>query len=222
MTFGADGCLRIGAVGLGTGSVAAYVRPGDRLTFFEIDPLVRRISTDPTNFSYTTECAKGPIDYVIGAYYFRQIINGEGISAYGPAAPNWLFPTQNPVVANAAVNGFEADSTSNPETHSYALFGQTVWHISEALSLTTGLRYTHEKKSGSFTQTQVAGLPLTGLTAAQQATAQALRNLLNPNVSYSAETSNDITTTRRALMARTLSPAALPLIVWGAWRASSG
>jgi SAM-dependent methyltransferase len=58
--------LRIGAVGLGTGSVAAYVRPGDHLTFFEIDPLVRRISTDPKHFSYTTECAKGPVDYVIG------------------------------------------------------------------------------------------------------------------------------------------------------------
>ncbi|WP_293676569.1 spermidine synthase [uncultured Phenylobacterium sp.] len=58
--------LRIGAVGLGTGSVAAYVRPGDALTFFEIDPLVVRIASDPANFSYTTECAKGPIDYVIG------------------------------------------------------------------------------------------------------------------------------------------------------------
>lgn len=58
--------LRLGVVGLGTGSVAAYVRPGDRLTFFEIDPLVIRISTDPRHFSYTTECAKGPVDYVVG------------------------------------------------------------------------------------------------------------------------------------------------------------
>jgi hypothetical protein len=58
--------LRIGAVGLGTGSVAAYVRPGDHLTFFEIDPLVVKISSNPANFSYTTECAKGPVDYVIG------------------------------------------------------------------------------------------------------------------------------------------------------------
>jgi len=60
------GALRIGAVGLGTGSVAAYVRPGDHLTFFEIDPLVIRISTDPRHFSYTTLCAKGPVDYVVG------------------------------------------------------------------------------------------------------------------------------------------------------------
>ncbi len=58
--------LRMGVVGLGTGSVAAYVRPGDRLTFFEIDPLVVKVATDPKNFTYTTECAKGPIDYVIG------------------------------------------------------------------------------------------------------------------------------------------------------------
>jgi SAM-dependent methyltransferase len=58
--------VRIGAVGLGTGSVSAYVRATDRLTFFEIDPLVVRIANDPTHFSYTTRCAKGPIDYVIG------------------------------------------------------------------------------------------------------------------------------------------------------------
>jgi len=62
----ASQALRIGAVGLGTGSVAAYVRPGDRLTFFEIDPLVVKISSDPRNFTYTTECAKSPVDYVIG------------------------------------------------------------------------------------------------------------------------------------------------------------
>ena len=58
--------LRIGAVGLGTGSVAAFTRPGDHLTFFEIDPLVKRIATDPAHFSYTTECAGGEVDYVIG------------------------------------------------------------------------------------------------------------------------------------------------------------
>ncbi|WP_372786104.1 spermidine synthase [Phenylobacterium sp.] len=58
--------LRIGAVGLGTGSVSAYVRPGDRLTFFEIDPLVIKLSSDPSHFSYTTRCAKAPVAYVLG------------------------------------------------------------------------------------------------------------------------------------------------------------
>ncbi|MDO8901000.1 MAG: fused MFS/spermidine synthase [Phenylobacterium sp.] len=58
--------LTIGAVGLGTGTVATYVRAEDQLTFFEIDPLMVRIANDPDYFTYTTECAKGPIDYVIG------------------------------------------------------------------------------------------------------------------------------------------------------------
>jgi SAM-dependent methyltransferase len=58
--------ITIGAVGLGTGAVAAYVRPTDRMTFFEIDPQVVAVSSDPKIFSYTTRCAKGPINYVIG------------------------------------------------------------------------------------------------------------------------------------------------------------
>lgn len=58
--------LTVGAVGLGTGSVAAYDRAGDRFTFFEIDPLVARIATDPRNFSYLSGCARGRIDYVLG------------------------------------------------------------------------------------------------------------------------------------------------------------
>ena len=58
--------VRTGAVGMGTGAVAAYVRKGDALTFFEIDPLVARIAFDPAHFSYTTACAAGRVDYVIG------------------------------------------------------------------------------------------------------------------------------------------------------------
>ena len=58
--------LRIGAVGLGTGSVSTYVRPTDHLTFFEIDPLVIRIAHESGDFTYTTRCAKGPVDFVLG------------------------------------------------------------------------------------------------------------------------------------------------------------
>ena len=58
--------ITVAAVGLGTGAVAAYARPADRLTFFEIDPLVIALSTDPKNFTYVTECARGQIGYVLG------------------------------------------------------------------------------------------------------------------------------------------------------------
>jgi len=58
--------IAIGAVGLGTGTVSTYVRPTDRLTFFEIDPLMVKIASDPKHFSYINQCADGPIDFVLG------------------------------------------------------------------------------------------------------------------------------------------------------------
>lgn len=58
--------LTIGAIGLGTGSVAAYVRKSDALTFFEIDPLVFRVTATGRDFTYTRECAKGRIGYILG------------------------------------------------------------------------------------------------------------------------------------------------------------
>lgn len=124
------------------------------------------------------------IDYVIGAYYFWQIIRGYGATAYGSAAANWNLPAVPAVIGNAALNGFEANSTSTPETRSYAVFGQADWNISEALKLTVGLRFTHEKKSGAFEQFHVAGIDLSTLPAAQAAAALAIRNQFNPVTSY--------------------------------------
>jgi hypothetical protein len=58
--------VTVGAVGLGTGSVAAYDRAQDQFTFFEIDPLVARVSSDPHNFSYLSGCARGSLNTVLG------------------------------------------------------------------------------------------------------------------------------------------------------------
>ncbi len=48
--------LAIGVVGLGTGSVACYARPGDRFTFYEIDPLVVTLARDEGLFTYLANC----------------------------------------------------------------------------------------------------------------------------------------------------------------------
>src|SRR5262249_43713112 len=56
---------RIGVVGLGVGTLAAYARPGDRLTFFEIDPAVVSIARDPRWFSYLAAAPTAP-DVVVG------------------------------------------------------------------------------------------------------------------------------------------------------------
>ncbi len=49
------GGLRMAVIGLGTGTLAAYARPGDRATFYEIDRLVRDVAFDPRYFTYTLD-----------------------------------------------------------------------------------------------------------------------------------------------------------------------
>jgi SAM-dependent methyltransferase len=57
--------LRIAVIGLGTGTLAAYARTGDSITFYEIDPLVRDIAFDRTYFTYTSDAAaRGVIERV--------------------------------------------------------------------------------------------------------------------------------------------------------------
>ncbi|NLR73106.1 TonB-dependent receptor [Novosphingobium sp. ERN07] len=131
------------------------------------------------------------VDYVVGAYYFWQIVKGYGASRYGSAAALWNLPTANQTIANAALNGFEANSTSTPETRTFALFGQTDWHLSDALTLTTGLRWTHEKKSGAFNQFWVDGADLSGFTPAQVTAINAIRTQFNPVTSFSTKFSEN-------------------------------
>ena len=58
--------LRIGVVGLGVGTIAAYARPGDTVRFYEINPDVIRISLgSPRYFDYLKEC-RGQVEIVTG------------------------------------------------------------------------------------------------------------------------------------------------------------
>ncbi len=54
---------RVGIVGLGAGSIAAYGQPGDGFRFFEIDPLVERVAREL--FSYLRESA-AHTDVILG------------------------------------------------------------------------------------------------------------------------------------------------------------
>ena len=52
----ADARAQVGVVGLGVGSLACHAGPGQRWTFFEIDPLVDRIARDPALFPFMPAC----------------------------------------------------------------------------------------------------------------------------------------------------------------------
>jgi hypothetical protein len=48
---------RWAVVGLGAGSMACYLQPSESLTFYEIDPAVQRIASDPHYFTFLSQCA---------------------------------------------------------------------------------------------------------------------------------------------------------------------
>jgi spermidine synthase len=56
---------RVAVVGLGSGALACYARPGDLWTFYEIDPVVERIARDPRYFTYLKN-SPGRLDIVLG------------------------------------------------------------------------------------------------------------------------------------------------------------
>lgn len=49
--------IRVGVVGLGTGSLACYAEKGDAWRFYEIDPVVVRIAKDERYFDFLSRCA---------------------------------------------------------------------------------------------------------------------------------------------------------------------
>jgi iron complex outermembrane receptor protein len=131
------------------------------------------------------------VDYVVGAYYFWQVIRGYGRVRYGSAAASFNLPGVPTVLGDAALNGFESNSYTDPETKSYALFGQATWNISDELKLTGGLRYTHEDKRGSFRQWHADGPDLGGLPPALAAAAIAIRGQFAPLADYGVKFSDD-------------------------------
>jgi hypothetical protein len=58
--------MRIGVVGLGVGTLAAYGRPGDYLRFYEIDPDILRLSEGPHPLFTYLEDSLARYDVVIG------------------------------------------------------------------------------------------------------------------------------------------------------------
>jgi hypothetical protein len=66
---GAEANAHFAMVGLGTGSVSCYARPGQRLTFYEIDPAVKRLVADTDRyFTYVSDARKrgAALDFRMG------------------------------------------------------------------------------------------------------------------------------------------------------------
>jgi len=71
---------KVGVVGLGTGAVAAYAKPGQEWTFYEIDPAVVRVAEDTQYFRFLSSCrARGAsCDVVLGDARRRLLKASDG------------------------------------------------------------------------------------------------------------------------------------------------
>lgn len=59
---------RIGVIGLGAGTLTCYAEPGDAWTYYDLDPAVVRVASDPRFFTYLHDCRQRGtrVDMVLG------------------------------------------------------------------------------------------------------------------------------------------------------------
>jgi iron complex outermembrane recepter protein len=101
---------------------------------------------------------KGPFEYVVGAYYFKDKLNGTFINEQFPQ----IIRNVTPNITRAKAAGFY--SQLRAETRSLAFYGQASYAITEQLKLTGGIRWTRDSKDFKFANAN-AILPLVGGTA---------------------------------------------------------
>ena len=107
------------------------------------------------------------VSYVGGLYYFHQRIVGRPNSVYGPLAAYYLIgPTTGTGGATVAVpgnllDGYGTDGRTDFRSSSYAAFGEVNVRLLDGLIATGGLRYTDERKRGTYATTVFGGLATT-------------------------------------------------------------
>ncbi|MRW92449.1 TonB-dependent receptor [Duganella sp. FT80W] len=115
-------------------------------------------------------------DYVVGAYYYHQNIDGSFFINLGSKADIALL---NSTAGLGIVDNTNSVSHGHGTTDSYALFSQGNWHLSEQWEFTGGLRATYEDKDGRSARSALSGgIPLTAYPAALRAIVQATRNAI--------------------------------------------
>jgi len=103
----------------------------------------------------------GPVDFVAGLYYFTEHVsddaatpNSNAIAGYTTAGQTtgYQYIVLDPCIGSAGFGSQEGcrsiDRASEVESSSYAIYGQATWHVTDALRLTVGGRYTRDHKQG--------------------------------------------------------------------------
>ena len=98
---------------------------------------------------------KGPLEYVVGAYYFKDRLNGTFINQQFPQ----IIRNVTPNITRAQAGG--AYTELRARTESTAGYAQASYAITDQIKITAGVRYTRDKKDFKFANAN-AVLPLVG------------------------------------------------------------
>ncbi|GGZ03493.1 TonB-dependent receptor [Novosphingobium colocasiae] len=125
---------------------------------------IQRIPSRHDQFSQELRLATngdGPLQAVGGLYFLDQVIKGTQNSEYGADAAYWLLGSTYPA---ALLDGYGISAKTRFHARSYAAFGEVTWRPLPRLAVTGGLRYTYEKKHGSYLGETYGGLATTNPT----------------------------------------------------------
>jgi iron complex outermembrane receptor protein len=104
----------------------------------------------------------GPLDYQLGLFYFQSsttggdgspfVFVGEDFISQANQQPDIaaLLPPGVPNIAFIAQPGDSISADVKLEAQTFAMFGQSTWHISERWRITGGLRWTNEEKDADI------------------------------------------------------------------------
>ena len=112
---------------------------------------------------------KRTIDYTVGLYAYYQKLRGQNVTEWGKDASFWLLGTatsNGTAIPANLLDGYITTSDAVSTVQSYAAFAQAIWNINEALSITSGLRYTYEKKDADYAAVVGGGLATTNAALA--------------------------------------------------------
>ena len=141
--------------------ITAYRRWRNEFGRGDASPLGNSATFDDTRHNQFTEEVQltgtvSRLDYAFGGFYYHAFDRNTGFDSLLPTPPN-LPPLpagayQNPFLAGAGLgflngNGlYDHDLDDHQTTHDYAFFAHGVYHITDQLSLTAGVRYTSDTK----------------------------------------------------------------------------
>jgi iron complex outermembrane receptor protein len=147
------------------------------ITTISANPSKQRQLTQ--EFRYASN-GKHPIDYVVGAFAYRQAIDSTGVQEQGSAGSLWLL---GPGSANipALLNGLRQTTDIHFENDSLAAFGQLTWNVTDTLRIQPGLRLNWDSKKANYNAVVTGGLA--NPTPAQAAL---MRSILAPQA-YAAD-----------------------------------